>query len=145
VLVVSCPCALSLATPTALAAGTDRLLRQGVLVTGAQTLETLHRASHIVFDKTGTLTYGRPVLQQTTTLGLMEQEFCLQVAAALDAASAHRWRAPSCRRPAQRTLRLAAQVRTGRRQPCRKWPGGAWKACCTTACTGSAMPALWRN
>ncbi|WP_374363599.1 heavy metal translocating P-type ATPase [Pseudoduganella danionis] len=89
VLVVSCPCALSLATPTALAAGTDRLLRQGVLVTGAQTLETLHRASHIVFDKTGTLTYGRPVLQQTTTLGLMEQEFCLQVAAALDAASAH--------------------------------------------------------
>ncbi|MYM41447.1 heavy metal translocating P-type ATPase [Duganella qianjiadongensis] len=89
VLVVSCPCALSLATPTALAAGTDRLLREGVLVTGAQTLETLHRASHIVFDKTGTLTYGRPVLQQTTALGLMQEEFCLQVAAALDAASAH--------------------------------------------------------
>ena len=89
VLVVSCPCALSLATPTALAAGTDRLLRQGVLVTGAQTLETLHRATHIVFDKTGTLTYGRPVLQQTTALGLMQEDFCLQVAAALDAASAH--------------------------------------------------------
>ena len=89
VLVVSCPCALSLATPTALAAGTDRLLRQGVLVTGAQTLETLHRATHIVFDKTGTLTYGRPVLQQITTLGLMQQDFCLQAAAALDAASAH--------------------------------------------------------
>lgn len=89
VLVVSCPCALSLATPTALAAGTDRLLRDGVLVTGAQTLETLHRATHIVFDKTGTLTYGRPVLQQTTALGLMQEDFCLQVAAALDAASAH--------------------------------------------------------
>lgn len=89
VLVVSCPCALSLATPTALAAGTDRLLRAGVLVTGAQTLETLHRATHIVFDKTGTLTYGRPVLQQTTTLGQMQPDFCLQVAAALDAASAH--------------------------------------------------------
>ena len=89
VLVVSCPCALSLATPTALAAATDRLLRGGVLVTGAQTLETLHRATHIVFDKTGTLTHGRPVLQATVPLGAMRAGFCLQVAAALDAGSAH--------------------------------------------------------
>ncbi|OFA05677.1 heavy metal translocating P-type ATPase [Duganella sp. HH101] len=89
VLVVSCPCALSLATPTALAAATDRLLRQGVLITGPQTLETLHRATHIVFDKTGTLTFGRPALQQTVQLGLMQADFCLQVAAALDAGSGH--------------------------------------------------------
>jgi Cu2+-exporting ATPase len=87
--VVSCPCALSLATPTALAAATDRLLRQGVLVSGAQTLETLHRATHIVFDKTGTLTFGRPVLQGMQTLGTMRAGFCLQVAAALDAGSGH--------------------------------------------------------
>jgi Cu2+-exporting ATPase len=89
VLVVSCPCALSLATPTALAAATDRLLRQGVLVSGAQTLETLHRATHIVFDKTGTLTFGRPVLQNVLPLGAMRDDFCLQVAAALDAGSGH--------------------------------------------------------
>ncbi|MES2161482.1 MAG: heavy metal translocating P-type ATPase [Pseudomonadota bacterium] len=89
VLVVSCPCALSLATPTALAAATDRLLRQGVLITGPQTLETLHRATHVVFDKTGTLTYGRPMLQEIVQLALMQPEFCLQVAAALDAGSAH--------------------------------------------------------
>jgi len=89
VLVVSCPCALSLATPTALAAATDRLLRQGVLVSGAQTLETLHRATHIVFDKTGTLTFGRPVLQTMLPLGAMRDDFCLQVAAALDAGSGH--------------------------------------------------------
>jgi Cu2+-exporting ATPase len=89
VLVVSCPCALSLATPTVLAAATDRLLRGGVLVTGAQTMETLHRATHIVFDKTGTLTHGRPVLQATMPLGAMRAGFCLQVAAALDAGSAH--------------------------------------------------------
>jgi Cu2+-exporting ATPase len=89
VLVVSCPCALSLATPTALAAATDRLLRQGVLVTGPQTLETLHRATHIVFDKTGTLTHGRPVLWNTVPLGQMQPEFCLRVAAALDAGGAH--------------------------------------------------------
>lgn len=89
VLVVSCPCALSLATPTALAAATDKLLRQGVLITGAQTLETLHRATHIVLDKTGTLTYGRPVLQHIDALGAMRADFCLQVAAALEADSAH--------------------------------------------------------
>ena len=89
VLVVSCPCALSLATPTALAAATDRLLGQGVLVSGAQTLETLHRATHVVFDKTGTLTFGRPVLQDVLPMGAMRDEFCLQVAAALDAGSGH--------------------------------------------------------
>ena len=89
VLVVSCPCALSLATPTALAAATDKLLRQGVLITGAQTLETLHRATHVVLDKTGTLTYGRPVVQHVDPLGAMRAGFCLQVAAALEADSAH--------------------------------------------------------
>ncbi|MBV7538219.1 cadmium-translocating P-type ATPase [Duganella sp. sic0402] len=89
VLVVSCPCALSLATPTALAAATDQLLRQGVLVTGPQTLETLHRTTHIVLDKTGTLTWGRPVLQGIQQLGAMRTDFCLQVAAALEAGSAH--------------------------------------------------------
>ena len=92
VLVVSCPCALSLATPTALAAATDRLLRQGVLITGPQTLETLHRATHVVLDKTGTLTHGRPVLQDISAMGAMDvmgTDFCLQVAAALEAGSAH--------------------------------------------------------
>jgi len=89
VLVVSCPCALSLATPTALAAATDQLLRQGVLVTGPHTLETLHRATHVVLDKTGTLTWGKPVLQQVQTLGAMRSGFCLHIAAALEAGSAH--------------------------------------------------------
>jgi Cu2+-exporting ATPase len=89
VLVVSCPCALSLATPTALAAATDNLLRQGVLVSGPQTLETLHRTTHVVLDKTGTLTWGRPTLQGIQELGAMRADFCLQVAAALEAGSAH--------------------------------------------------------
>ncbi|MDR7047780.1 Cu2+-exporting ATPase [Duganella sp. 3397] len=114
VLVVSCPCALSLATPTALAAATDRLLRGGVLVTGAQTLETLHRATHVVFDKTGTLTHGRPVLQATVPLGAMRASFCLQVAAALDAGSAH---------PLARAIVAAAvEAGGGRRED---WPPDA--------------------
>jgi Cu2+-exporting ATPase len=89
VLVVSCPCALSLATPTALAAATDRLLRHGVLAVKPHVLETLERATHVVFDKTGTLTHGRPLLRQTLTLGGAKRAACLQVAAALEAGSAH--------------------------------------------------------
>lgn len=89
VLVVSCPCALSLATPTALAAVTDRLLRQGVLIMRSHVLETLHKTTHVIFDKTGTLTTGTPVLQRIVTLNTIEKEQCLQIAAALEASSAH--------------------------------------------------------
>ena len=89
VLVVTCPCALSLATPTALAAATDRLLRRGVLAVKPHTLETLERATHIVFDKTGTLTLGRPVLRQAVPVGSQPVEACLRIAAALEADNPH--------------------------------------------------------
>jgi Cu2+-exporting ATPase len=89
VLVVSCPCALSLATPTALAAATDRLLRRGVLAVQPHVLETLERATHIVFDKTGTLTLGRPVVSAVRAFGTLDQNACLAVAAALEASNAH--------------------------------------------------------
>jgi Cu2+-exporting ATPase len=89
VLVVSCPCALSLATPTALAAATDALVRRGVLVVQPHVLETLQRATHIVFDKTGTLTEGRPLLRHVEPLAGLERARCLQLAAALEAGSAH--------------------------------------------------------
>ncbi|MCS0580517.1 heavy metal translocating P-type ATPase [Massilia pinisoli] len=89
VLVVSCPCALSLATPTALAAATDRLLRRGALAVKPHVLETLGRATHVVFDKTGTLTHGHPILSQTTTFGGASPRMALQLAAALEQGSAH--------------------------------------------------------
>lgn len=89
VLVVSCPCALSLATPSALAAATDRLVRQGVLVVQPHVLETLHRTTHVVFDKTGTLTLGRPALRNLATFGQQSSAWCLQAAATLEASSAH--------------------------------------------------------
>ncbi len=89
VLVVSCPCALSLATPSALAAATDRLLRQGVLVMQPHVIETLHRATHVVFDKTGTLTEGRPALRGVTLLGRVDERRALALAAALESGSAH--------------------------------------------------------
>jgi Cu2+-exporting ATPase len=89
VLVVSCPCALSLATPSALAAATNRLLQQGVLVIQPHVLETLHRATHIVFDKTGTLTEGRPVVRQVTMFSAHTEAQALHIAAVLEAGSAH--------------------------------------------------------
>ena len=89
VLVVSCPCALSLATPSALAAATDRLVRQGVLVVQPHVLETLHRTTHVIFDKTGTLTKGKPTLRHVATFGNAPASWCVSAAAALEASSAH--------------------------------------------------------
>ncbi|MEN6587430.1 MAG: heavy metal translocating P-type ATPase [Sulfuricella sp.] len=89
VLVVSCPCALSLATPAALTAATGSLTRLGLLTTRGHALETLAKATHFVFDKTGTLTYGKMNLLETIALGDVSQERCLAMAAALERASEH--------------------------------------------------------
>ncbi|WP_458734966.1 heavy metal translocating P-type ATPase [Zobellella taiwanensis] len=89
VLVATCPCALSLATPTALTVATSRLTRSGVLVRRAHVLDTLPKASRMVFDKTGTLTQGRVALTATESLGNLTPEQALAIAAALEAGSEH--------------------------------------------------------
>jgi Cu2+-exporting ATPase len=89
VLVVSCPCALSLATPAALAAATGALHRQGILITRGHALETLARSTHVVFDKTGTLTQGRLSLIGIMPLGARSRDECLSLAAALEQGSEH--------------------------------------------------------
>lgn len=89
VLVVACPCALSLATPTALTVATDTLARMGVLVTRGHAIETLANANHFVFDKTGTLTLGRMTLEEVVPLSsLPEAELC-SLGAALEQGSEH--------------------------------------------------------
>ncbi|HVM95668.1 MAG TPA: cation-translocating P-type ATPase, partial [Candidatus Acidoferrales bacterium] len=89
VLVVSCPCALSLATPAALAAASGQLLRRGLLVTRAHVLEGLARATHVVFDKTGTLTEGRLRLHRVEPLGNATRDECLRLARLLEGYSEH--------------------------------------------------------
>jgi P-type Cu2+ transporter len=88
VLVVSCPCALSLATPAALTVATGTLARKGVLVTRGHAIETLASANHFVFDKTGTLTEGRMTLLDVTPIK-GDRAFAIQHAAALERGSQH--------------------------------------------------------
>jgi Cu2+-exporting ATPase len=89
VLVVTCPCALSLATPVALTAATGRLTRDGILTTRGHALETLARVTDVVFDKTGTLTRGRLTLERIQVLGGQDETACLQLAMALERHSEH--------------------------------------------------------
>jgi len=89
VLVVTCPCALSLATPTALTAATAALARSGLLVTRGDALEPLARADRLILDKTGTLTRGQVSLSGVEILGDMNRKRVLRIAAALERASEH--------------------------------------------------------
>jgi Cu2+-exporting ATPase len=89
VLVVTCPCALSLATPTAVTAATGQLTREGVLTTRGHALETLAKVTHVVFDKTGTLTRGQISLSHVDTIGNLEAAECKKLAAALERYSEH--------------------------------------------------------
>jgi P-type Cu2+ transporter len=89
VLVVTCPCALSLATPTALTAATTSLQQLGLLVSRGHTLEGLTQISHIIFDKTGTLTTGQLQLLQTQPVAHYSLHQCQHIANALEAHSEH--------------------------------------------------------
>ena len=89
VLVVSCPCALSLATPVALTIATGRLAREGLLVTRGHAVETLAQVTDVVFDKTGTLTTGVMKLEQVQQLSGLDERSCLQLAASLEQRASH--------------------------------------------------------
>jgi P-type Cu2+ transporter len=100
VLVVTCPCALSLATPVALTVATGELARRGFVVTRGHAIETLARASDVVLDKTGTLTHGDLRVVSAAVLGDVPLDACLALAAALEQASEH---------PAARAILLRAE------------------------------------
>ena len=89
VLVVTCPCALSLATPAVLAAATADLARRGVLVAHSDAFETLARATHVLWDKTGTLTRGLIRVEEVRPLRSDSEADCFALAAALERMSEH--------------------------------------------------------
>ena len=88
VLVISCPCALGLATPVAIMVGTGRGAELGVLFKSAESLEELHKVTAVVMDKTGTLTEGKPVVTDIEPNGISAQEL-LRLAAGLEKQSEH--------------------------------------------------------
>lgn len=89
VLVVSCPCALSLATPTSITAAMFGLRSQGILVRNPKVLDQLRKVTDVIFDKTGTLTEGRASIQRIDVLGSLSEQTCRSIAAALESYSSH--------------------------------------------------------
>jgi P-type Cu+ transporter len=89
VLVIACPCALGLATPTAIMVGTGKGAKQGILIKGGDALETAHKLKFIAFDKTGTITKGKPeVTNVITTKGITKIKF-LEITGSIEKSSEH--------------------------------------------------------
>ncbi|MCA9392065.1 cadmium-translocating P-type ATPase [candidate division WWE3 bacterium] len=89
VLIIACPCALGLATPTAVMVGTGKAARSGILVKDAQALEIMHKVNTIVFDKTGTLTFGKPTVNEFHQLNESSEEEILPIIAGIENMSSH--------------------------------------------------------
>jgi len=89
VLIIACPCAMGLATPTAIMVGTGKGAEHGVLIRGGEALETAHKIDTIILDKTGTLTRGAPVVTEVLTVGTASEHDVLRLAAAAEVGSEH--------------------------------------------------------
>ncbi|MFD6905981.1 heavy metal translocating P-type ATPase [Streptomyces sp. NPDC060077] len=104
VLIIACPCALGLATPTALMVGTGRGAQLGILIKGPEVLESTRRVDTVVLDKTGTVTTGRMSLQEVHTAEGTDETLLLRLAGALEHASEH---------PVARAVAAGAEERAG--------------------------------
>ncbi|MFF8356437.1 heavy metal translocating P-type ATPase [Streptomyces chartreusis] len=104
VLIIACPCALGLATPTALMVGTGRGAQLGILIKGPEVLESTRRVDTVVLDKTGTVTTGRMTLQKVYAANGADEEQVLRLAGAVEHASEH---------PVARAVAAGAEERVG--------------------------------
>ncbi len=89
VLVIACPCALGLATPTAIMVGTGKGAQYGVLIKSGEALETAHKLKYIIFDKTGTITEGKPKVTDIISRGEYSDEEILKISASIEKGSEH--------------------------------------------------------
>ena len=89
VLIIACPCAMGLATPTAIMVGTGKGAEHGILIKDAASLETAHKINTIVFDKTGTLTIGKPEVTDIISVNHLQSEELLRLAASIEKGSEH--------------------------------------------------------
>jgi Cu+-exporting ATPase len=107
VLIIACPCALGLATPTAVMVGTGRGAEVGVLIRGGEALETVQKVQTVVLDKTGTITEGRPGVTDVFTSDGFDADELLRLAASVERASEHPLSEAFVRRALERGLQLA--------------------------------------
>ncbi|MGW1746610.1 heavy metal translocating P-type ATPase [Streptomyces sp. NPDC002092] len=105
VLIIACPCALGLATPTALLVGTGRGAQLGILIKGPEVLESTRRVDTVVLDKTGTVTTGRMILREVCAVAGTDEKEVLRLAGAVEHASEH---------PVARAIAMGAEERAGR-------------------------------
>ncbi len=89
VLVIACPCALGLATPTAIMVGTGIGAKSGILIKGGEALETAHKIEHVIFDKTGTITNGKPIVTNIVNYSSLSENMFLQIVASIEKNSEH--------------------------------------------------------
>lgn len=122
VLVISCPCALGLATPTAIMVGTGRGAKNGILIKSAESLETAHDVQTVIFDKTGTITTGVPEVTDVLCAAGVEREELLQLVTSVEAKSEHPLAQALCRYVAEQGIpAMAVQQFT-------QIPGGGLRA-----------------
>lgn len=119
VLVIACPCALGLATPTAIMVGTGRGAALGILIKNGEALERAHSVRRVVFDKTGTLTEGHPALTDVVVLGSLNRSELLGLAAAAERGSEH---------PVAAAIVAGAEGLTGRAETFTSIAGGGVRA-----------------
>jgi len=89
VLVIACPCALGLATPTAIMVGTGKGAKNGILIKGGEALETAHKITHVILDKTGTITKGQPEVTDLVPVSKVGEKELLTLAASIEKGSEH--------------------------------------------------------
>jgi Cu+-exporting ATPase len=106
VLIIACPCALGLATPTAVMVSTGKGAEHGILIKGGESLETVHKVDTIVFDKTGTLTKGEPEVTDIIAVGDFQEDNVLSIAAAAEKPSEHPLGEAVLKKAREKNLRL---------------------------------------
>lgn len=89
VLIIACPCAMGLATPTAIMVGTGKAAEKGILIKDAESLEIAHKVNTIIFDKTGTLTKGKPEVTDIVQVGKMSKDEILRLSSSIEKGSEH--------------------------------------------------------
>jgi len=110
VLIIACPCAMGLATPTAIMVGTGKGAEQGVLIKGGEILERAGKITTIVLDKTGTLTRGQPQVTDIHPMSALSEDDLLRLAASVEQASEHPLAGAIVRRAKERGLALEPQL-----------------------------------